>query len=318
MNLKNSFLVLSYLLMGSVSFVLVMYLGSMFSGKIQAQEKVLPKAKEKTVQEKEEQKKTLVPSKKGQPRSQTETVKAQQKVVQEKGEQKKALLPSEKGQPRNKTEGVIQSQKKMMKEGVKRVEKVLEKGSILLRPQNKTKTTKGVDNKGSKVIKKNGESKTTVEGKVELQVENNVSKDDGNVKKIEGDFSEKNELELLEGIIENYEYKGLEGRDPFKEPALELIREETIPLGPLVGATQVLERYELDQLKLKGVIWGVDDPKALILDPAGQTHVVKKGQRMGKNRGKIVEIREEELIIMESYGNRGRYSFQTRVMRLSK
>ncbi len=271
MSLKKWPFILAYSLMGGVSFALAMYLSSMFTQEIQAQDNA------KTTEQKEVKKKS------------------------EKTPEKTTVEPPP---PELIAEDKVEAQKEAVKEGVKQVKKVLGKS-------DKADTAKVTSKQKSEEAKK----KEGSENVVKEQEGESVAPDEGVVTKTEDEPSEESELGLLEGIIENYEYKSLEGRDPFREPRVDF--GEAVPLGPLVGASQVLERYELNQLRLTGVIWGVDDPKALVLDPVGQTHVVKKGQRMGKNRGKVVEIREEEIIIMESYKNQGRYSFQTRVIRLS-
>lgn len=260
--------------MGSVSFILAVYLSSMFTKEVQAQDNT-----------KTEQKKVKQKDKKPPQKTSAEPVPPPPEIL---------------------VENEVKAQKKAVKAGVNQAKKVLGQSET----SDKTDTTKMTSKEKSEEAEESSENKTVKE-----EGEEGVTQDEGVVKKIEDDPLEENELGLLEGIIENYEYKSLEGRDPFREPHVDF--SEAVPLGPLVGASQVLERYELDQLRLTGVIWGVNDPKALVLDPVGQTHVVKKGQRMGKNRGKVVEIREEEIIIMESYKNQGRYSFQTRVIRLS-
>ena len=62
-----------------------------------------------------------------------------------------------------------------------------------------------------------------------------------------------------------------------------------------------LERYEIGQLKLVGVIWDVKDPKAMIEDSAGLGYVVNIGTPIGTNDGKIKAITPKEIIIEEFY-----------------
>ncbi|MCL4478148.1 MAG: pilus assembly protein PilP [Deltaproteobacteria bacterium] len=62
-----------------------------------------------------------------------------------------------------------------------------------------------------------------------------------------------------------------------------------------------LQQFSLDQLILKGIIWGVSDAKAIIQDPTGKTYIVGKGAKIGKNNGEIVRILDDRVIILENY-----------------
>ena len=54
------------------------------------------------------------------------------------------------------------------------------------------------------------------------------------------------------------------------------------------GITTPLERFDLTQLEVTAIIWGHDEPRALIKDPAGKGHIVAAGTPIGKNQGRIV------------------------------
>jgi type IV pilus assembly protein PilP len=62
-----------------------------------------------------------------------------------------------------------------------------------------------------------------------------------------------------------------------------------------------LERYELGQLKLVGVVWHVKETSAMVEDSAGLGYVVKVGTPIGANDGKVKAIRPDEIIIEETY-----------------
>ena len=62
-----------------------------------------------------------------------------------------------------------------------------------------------------------------------------------------------------------------------------------------------LERYEIGQLKLVGVIWDIKEPKAMVEDSTGLGYVVHIGTPIGVNDGKIKAIKPNELIIEEFY-----------------
>ena len=85
-------------------------------------------------------------------------------------------------------------------------------------------------------------------------------------------------------------------RDPFRPMNL---RTKTPPrarenLSPL-------ERFELGQLKIVGVIWDLKEPRALIEDTAGLGYIVKVGTPIGSNDGRVKAIGRSEVIVEEFY-----------------
>ena len=87
-------------------------------------------------------------------------------------------------------------------------------------------------------------------------------------------------------------------RDPFRPFSLNIKanprrRENLSPL----------ERYELGQLKLVGVIWDIKDPKAMIEDSVGLGYIVKVGTPIGVNDGKIKTIKPNQVVVEEMYAD---------------
>jgi Tfp pilus assembly protein PilP len=60
-----------------------------------------------------------------------------------------------------------------------------------------------------------------------------------------------------------------------------------------------LERYELGQLKLVGVIWDIKQPNAIVEDAAGLGYVVRTGTPIGSNEGKVKRIQPAGLVVEE-------------------
>lgn len=93
-----------------------------------------------------------------------------------------------------------------------------------------------------------------------------------------------------------YSYPPIGKRDPFRS---------FIVKGPSANASAEaagpLQKHEIDQYKLAGIVWNVDEPRALVEDPEGQGHVVTLGTIIGKNWGKVTQIKPEELVITEEY-----------------
>ena len=85
-------------------------------------------------------------------------------------------------------------------------------------------------------------------------------------------------------------------RDPFQPLPLKVQakRRPRENLSPL-------ERYDLGQLKLVGIVWDVKAPRAMVEDAAGLGYVVGVGTPIGPNDGKIKEIKPNEVVIEETY-----------------
>ena len=92
-------------------------------------------------------------------------------------------------------------------------------------------------------------------------------------------------------------------RDPFQPVELrpKASRRSRENLSPL-------ERYELGQLKLVGIVWDIKEPTAMVEDAAGLGYIVKVGTPIGANEGKVKAIKPAQLVIEEIqtdfFGNR--------------
>lgn len=62
-----------------------------------------------------------------------------------------------------------------------------------------------------------------------------------------------------------------------------------------------LERFELNQLRLVGIVWDVKEPRAMIEDTAGLGYIVTVGTPIGSNEGKVKAIHRNEVVVEESY-----------------
>lgn len=91
-------------------------------------------------------------------------------------------------------------------------------------------------------------------------------------------------------------YSATGKRDPFRPLALKAkpVQRPRETLSPL-------ERYELGQLKLVGIIWNVQEPRAMVEDDAGLGYTVKAGTPIGQNDGKIKSIQPTEVVVEEFF-----------------
>ena len=62
-----------------------------------------------------------------------------------------------------------------------------------------------------------------------------------------------------------------------------------------------LERFDLSQLLVTGVIWAASQPRALVQDPTGKGYVVAAGAAIGKNKGRVVRIDDNKVVVKETY-----------------
>lgn len=62
-------------------------------------------------------------------------------------------------------------------------------------------------------------------------------------------------------------------------------------------------RYEFSDMTLLAIMSGIGKPRALILFPNGRTTTVEQGELIGKGKGRITKISENELFILNRYVN---------------
>lgn len=91
------------------------------------------------------------------------------------------------------------------------------------------------------------------------------------------------------------QYSPMGKRDPFQAPMKsQAKRRPRENLSPL-------ERYEIGQLNLVGVVWDIKDPRAMVEDSSGLGYIVRVGTPIGPNEGKIKQIKPAEVVIEENF-----------------
>ncbi|WP_303722653.1 pilus assembly protein PilP [Malonomonas rubra] len=93
-----------------------------------------------------------------------------------------------------------------------------------------------------------------------------------------------------------YVYNGEGTRDPFKSPLdiLVEVSDAGVPLTPL-------QKFDLNQLRLIGVIIGKGDPRAMVIAPDGKSFILKKGVKVGKNNGVVTKVTTDSVEVLEEY-----------------
>ena len=62
-----------------------------------------------------------------------------------------------------------------------------------------------------------------------------------------------------------------------------------------------LQNFDVSDLRLTAIIWGISEPRATIVAPDGKSYIVKTGSFIGKNWGKISRILPDKIEIVETY-----------------
>jgi type IV pilus assembly protein PilP len=97
-------------------------------------------------------------------------------------------------------------------------------------------------------------------------------------------------------IDTGYTYDPTGKRDPFRSfiwdrPDKMQANADAGPLG----------QFDLSQLEVVGVVWRTGNARALVEDPSGESYIVGHGAAIGKNRGHVISIDDNTVIVKEIY-----------------
>lgn len=109
-------------------------------------------------------------------------------------------------------------------------------------------------------------------------------------KKVEEETAEEDAIE------EEYVFSPIGKRDPFRAYLDRVVPEADVAPDPLCGP---LCKWELEQLRLAAVVSGMASPLAMVEDPQGNGHSVRRGTSIGKRNGKVTEILRDRIIVTE-------------------
>lgn len=89
-------------------------------------------------------------------------------------------------------------------------------------------------------------------------------------------------------------------------------KKRRLPLTPL-------EKVDISQLKLVGIIRAPSGNKALVQEATGKGYIVKKGTYIGIHAGRVIDILKDRLIVEEEIETAlGTYELQKREMKIQK
>ena len=92
-------------------------------------------------------------------------------------------------------------------------------------------------------------------------------------------------------------------RDPFK-PAVTIAPPADKKAGPsITSAANLLpiQSFETEKFRVVGIITGINENRALMLDPAGKAYVVRKGMAVGNSGGVVTKVNPNSVEITERF-----------------
>lgn len=94
-----------------------------------------------------------------------------------------------------------------------------------------------------------------------------------------------------------YSYSPVGKRDPFRSPIEDLQRAKRNPAAS--PCNEALCQWDLDQLRLVAVVTGDSTPIAMVEDPMGRGHIVRRNAKMGRQGGKVTQILRDSVTVTE-------------------
>lgn len=109
-------------------------------------------------------------------------------------------------------------------------------------------------------------------------------------------------------------------RDPFKPFLVPQAEKKAAPptstAKRIRGEVLPIQSFETEKFKVSGIIVGLRDNSALVLDPNGKGYVLKEGMQIGSNDGVVTKITQSSVEVVERYrGDNGRA--RTRTIKLT-
>ncbi len=104
-------------------------------------------------------------------------------------------------------------------------------------------------------------------------------------------------LKTEEKPVEAFSYRPAGRRDPF---APIVVRQEK---KASMGDRPPLERYNISEFKLSGIIWGGFGYNAMLEGPDGKGYFIRVGTILGPNRGVVKKITQNMIVVEEKFKN---------------
>ena len=109
--------------------------------------------------------------------------------------------------------------------------------------------------------------------------------------------------------------------DPFKPYAPAVAAPDTGAAQPAArpaGDLLPIQSFEVSRFKVAGIIAGLHENRALLIDPNGKGYVVQKGMQIGNNNGRITKITASSVVVVERFKQSGSFKSRTIELTLTK
>jgi type IV pilus assembly protein PilP len=98
---------------------------------------------------------------------------------------------------------------------------------------------------------------------------------------------------LPDTVSDGYTYDPKSRRDPFQSMV------QLIKIAKAQSELPPLQRVEINDLKLLGIVWGGYGYFGLIQTPDGKGYTVKEGMLVGPNHGVVKSISQNRMVVSE-------------------
>ncbi len=125
------------------------------------------------------------------------------------------------------------------------------------------------------------------------------------------------EENLKDAFLEPFIYDGRSRRDPFFSYTIkEFSGAATEIPGQSSKKVEIspIQKFDVSEFRLTTILWSNTVPKAMVRDPANNLYVIKKNDLIGK--GYVHEVREGEVIVIESKEEEGKTLYTTQILRM--
>ncbi len=116
------------------------------------------------------------------------------------------------------------------------------------------------------------------------------------VKGVQGQSSSLRYVQPLGAVIDFSTRK-----DPFKPYVVESVIPQKPASGVTTGNDLPILSYDVNKFRLSGIVAGLKENRALIIDPLGKGYVVKVGMLLGNNKGRITKISNMGVDVLEQF-----------------
>jgi Tfp pilus assembly protein PilP len=101
-------------------------------------------------------------------------------------------------------------------------------------------------------------------------------------------------------LISQPKERSKDDKSYYYEPS-KLKRDPFQPLADAGSNKSLLTAFDVTRFQLVAVLTGMGSSRAMIMLPNRETEIVRVGDKLGKNSGKVHRINDSELVVRESY-----------------